>query len=80
MPLDVTIWPKGGGEPLVFDNDVADADYVAIDYLSFVTDNTYGKPPVITADKNEAEATARKGDDVLFVNPANVSALVVHKR
>lgn len=75
MPLsEITVYPAGckDDESLEFEN---------IDFLSFINGETYGKPPLITGDEegSTARAIAREGQIVLFVNPANVAAVEVHK-
>lgn len=71
--LNVTVWPLGASkedERIEFEN---------IDFLSLINNDTYGKPPLITADIGSDTATARPGSTVLYLNPATIAAVEVEK-
>ena len=40
-----------------------------IDYVSLVSDSTYGPPPCIAPTKDRQAPLARPGDVVLYINP-----------
>jgi hypothetical protein len=74
MPLSGTIWPAEESTGQSF-------DFEDVDFISLVSNNTYGKPPIIapgTEDFTSAEALDRDVT-VLYVNPANIAAVKVTK-
>lgn len=71
--LNVTVWPLGStkeDEGIEFEN---------IDFLSLINNDTYGKPPLITAEAGSERAMARDGATVLYLNPATIAAVEVEK-
>lgn len=71
--LNVTVWPLGS------DKDSDGIEFSAVDYLSLINNETYGKPPLITADPGRDAAMARPGQRVLYINPATIAAVEVEK-
>lgn len=73
-----TIWPGDDAAEILFDG---------VDFISFVSSpggahpGTYGKPPIIAPGTEDfTAASARQGNvTVLYVNPANVTAMQVTK-
>lgn len=68
----VEIWIDGHAEKLEFVEG-------EIDYISFINDETYGKPPLITSDVDGRPAVARDDDNVLYINTSRVAAVKVRK-
>lgn len=52
-----------------------------VDYISFVSNSTYGKPPIIAPGTDDFTSAQELGREitVLYVNPANITALEVTK-
>jgi hypothetical protein len=90
MAVRVKLWSKDGDEVLNF-SDVEEFDAAtgraivrdedAADFLSLISDDTYGKPPLITRNEktNEPEALARPGMTVLYVNSGAILAMLVER-
>lgn len=67
--LDVDIYPNDDiGEPIRLKD---------VHYISYVTDETYALPAVITEQKYKAEGLPLR---VLYINPANVVAVDATRR
>lgn len=75
MPLHGIVWPSDLATEQAF-------DFENVDYISFVSNNTYGKPAIIapgTDDFVSAEEQQGGNVTVLYVNPANIAALKATK-
>lgn len=75
--LDVTIYNADGEIALVFSDEVSDGDG-SVDYVSFVTPETYGKPALIAPGK-PGDTKAEVGDKVLYINTALVPAFCIER-
>lgn len=43
-----------------------------VDFVSYIAPSTYGPPPLIAPAKNEREARAQVGDEVLYISTSGV--------
>lgn len=73
MALDGKIWGADKGLAAITFHDV--------DFISFVSNNTYGKPAIIAPGTEDFTSANDLGREVtvLYVNPANIAALEVTK-
>lgn len=56
-------------------------DFAGVDFMSFVTEDTYGKPAIIAPGTDDFAPAHERGGPVtvLFVNPGNIEAAKVTK-
>jgi hypothetical protein len=72
--LHGTVWPSDGAVDESFDFD-------GVDFISFVSNNTYGKPAIIAPGTDDFQSAGEHGVfAVLYVNPANIAALKATKQ
>lgn len=73
--------PVGPLYGTVYGADGSDTDFNGVDFVSFVTDKTYGKPAIIAPGTDDFQAASDLGRSVtvLYVNPGQVQALQVTK-
>jgi hypothetical protein len=65
----------------VYGADGSDLPFADVDFISFVTAQTYGKPAILAPGTDDfVRATERdEAVTVLYVNPANITALEATK-
>ena len=65
----------------VYGADGSDTDFSEVDFISFVTDKTYGKPAIIAPGTDDFTAASELGRPVtvLYVNPGQIVALQATK-
>lgn len=83
--LEVTIYDAAGNAALIFADEPGNGDLPiasdfegAVDYVSFVTPETYGKPALIAPGK-PGDTKAVTGDRVLYINTALVPAFLIER-
>lgn len=63
----------------LWDRDLEASKTVEVDYISFITDQTYGAPPLIApTPKNPEAKRTDAGEQVAYINPRNVGLLVAY--
>jgi hypothetical protein len=72
--LDVTLYNAAGETVLTFHEE----DGEAVDYVSLVSNETYG-PPALVAPRNGNAPTAQLHERVLFINTALVPAFDIER-
>lgn len=73
--LDVTIYNEAGDVVATFHEE----DGESVDYVSFVTDQTYGKPALIAPGKT-GDARSAVDDEVLYLNNSLLPFYTVVRR
>lgn len=73
MGVKGILWPAAGSAP------GSDGIPFEADFLSFVNDETYGKPPIITTNSDLVPPAASVGKTVVYINPRNIAILKVER-
>lgn len=70
MALKIKVWPARatGLNPVEAEGD----------YLSLINEDTYGKPPLLTANEGR-DPIVRPGQTVIYINPTNIAAVQVER-
>lgn len=61
-------------EVTLFDSEFEELDPMTVDFVSFIAPTTYGAPPLIAPAKNQSDARAQVGDEVLYISTRLVPA------
>lgn len=60
-------------------NPDAEVEVIATDYVSLVSDGTYGPPPVVAPTKDRPRPLASVGETVLYINPRVVPLFEIRR-
>lgn len=73
MAFDITVFPKNAG------SDSDGIEFPNVDKLSFVSIETYGKPPLLPGVAPDIGPPVGEGETVLYVATGGVAAVEVRK-